>query len=38
VLSFSLRSLPPKRTDRDRVDVALWHQTDMSGQADDVYS
>src|SRR5258705_3245386 len=29
VLSFSLRSLPPERTDRDRVDVALWHQPDM---------
>jgi PAS domain S-box-containing protein len=24
-LSFSLSSLPPVRTDRDRVDVALWH-------------
>jgi hypothetical protein len=29
VLSFSLRSLPPERTDRDRVDVALWHEADM---------
>src|SRR6202011_6313402 len=30
VLSFSLRSLPPDRTDRDRVDVALWHFSDMA--------
>src|ERR1700722_3638859 len=29
VLSFSLRSLPPERTDRDRLDVALWHETDL---------
>ncbi len=29
VLCFSLRSLPPERTDRDRVDVALWHEPDL---------
>jgi signal transduction histidine kinase len=38
VLSFSLRSLPPERTDRDRVDVALWHFSDVSGPAADVRS
>src|SRR6266403_4950881 len=36
VLSFSLRSLPPERTDRDRVDVALWHETDMPKYLGDV--
>jgi hypothetical protein len=35
-LSFSLRSLPPERTDRDRVDVALWHKADMPRRANDV--
>jgi hypothetical protein len=30
VLSFSLRSLPPERTDRDRVDVALWHKCEVA--------
>jgi len=36
VLSFSSQSLPPERTDRDRVDVALWHETDQPGRSDDV--
>jgi hypothetical protein len=38
VLSFSLRSLPPERTERDQVEVALWHLTDMTGRAADVGS
>jgi hypothetical protein len=36
VLSFSLRSLPPERTDSDRVDVALWHFSDMPTALRDV--
>src|SRR4029077_4032521 len=29
VLSFSLRTLLSERTDRDRVDVALWHKCEQ---------
>src|SRR5258705_7066745 len=38
VLSFSLRSLTPERTDRDGVDVALWHKTDIASVVADVRS